>query len=80
MKTKKILYRILKILWFAFGGLIVFWTIFWYIKSHTINSLGVLATVILFATGIYMLMIFGAITLLFLFIKWLIKKFRKKRS
>ena len=78
-KIKKIAYKILKILWFSIGGLIIFWTIFWYVKSHTINSLGVLATVILFATGIYMLMIFGAITLLFLFIKWIIKKCKKKK-
>ncbi len=78
-KIKKILYKIAKIIWFTFGGLIIFWTIFWYVKSYTINSLGVIATIVLFATGIYMLMIFGAITLLFLLIKWIIKKCKKKK-
>ncbi len=79
MKTKSIIYKILKIIWLALGGLILFWTIFWYIKTLTINSLGVLATAVLFASGIYMLSIFIVITLLFLFTKWIIKKYKKKK-
>ncbi len=79
MKTKKTLYRILKILWFAFGGLIVFWTISWAIKMNSVDSFGVIIVAVLFAVGVYSLAIFIVITLLFLLIKWIIKKCKKKK-
>ncbi len=76
-KTSKRAYRILKIIWFMFGGLIVLWTVFWYIKSITIQDLAVIATIALFASGIYMLSIYLSITILFIAIKWAVKKIRK---
>ncbi len=78
-KTKKILYKILKIIWFIIGGFILLWTIFFFIKMYTIDTLGVLAGVILFAAGIYMLAIYLIITFLFLLIKWIVKKCKKKK-
>jgi len=76
-KSKKTSYRILKIIWFMFGVLIVLWTVFWYIKSITIQDLAVIATIALFASGIYMLSIYLSITILFIAIKWAVKKIRK---
>jgi len=80
MKTKKRIYRIVKIIWFIILGFILLWTIFFFIKMYTINTLGVIAVALLFATGIYMLIIFVGITLLFLLIKWIVKKWKKKIS
>lgn len=78
-KTKKIIYKISKIIWFLIGGFILLWTGFFFVKMYTIQDLGVLAGVVLFAAGIYMLMVYIVITLLFILIKWLIKRFRKKK-
>jgi len=79
IKIKKILYKILKIIWFIIGGFILFWTIFFFIKMQTINTLGVLAGAILFAAGLYMLGIYLIITFLFILIKWIVKKWKKKK-
>jgi len=79
VKTKKRIYRIIKIIWFIILGFILLWTLFFFIKMQTINTLGVIGVALLFATGIYMLIIFIGITLLFLLIKWIIKKIRKRK-
>ncbi|MBA7523010.1 hypothetical protein ES705_15133 [subsurface metagenome] len=76
-KTKALTWKIAKIIWFIIGGFILFWTIFFFIKMHTIQSLGVIGTALLFGVGLYTLVIFIVITLLFLLIKWLIKKFHR---
>ena len=77
-KTKKIIYKTIKAIWFTKGTLILAWTLFWFIKIQTIGDLGgVLAGTVLFASGIYLLAIYLAITLLFLLIKWIVKKIRK---
>ncbi len=78
-KTKKAPYRILKIIWFLIGGLIALWTISWAIKIKSVDSLGVVIIAIFLAMGIYGLVIFVIITLLFLLIKWIIKKCKKKK-
>lgn len=78
-KTKKIIYRILKIIWFILGGFALLWTVFFFIKMQTINTLGVIAAAVLFAAGIYILAIYIIVTLLFLFIKWTVKKFRRTK-
>ena len=76
-KTQRIIYRTLKIMWGIIGILILFWTSFWYIKVLTIGELGgVIAGTILFALGFYLLGIYIGITLLFLLIKWIIKKLK----
>ncbi|MBA7658379.1 hypothetical protein ES703_66330 [subsurface metagenome] len=82
MKAKiktKLIWRVLKIIWFIIGGFILLWAIFFFIKMHTIGGLGVLAGALLFAAGIYMLMIYFIITFLFILIRWIIKKLRKKK-
>lgn len=79
IKLNKWAYRILKIIWFSIGGLILLWTIFFFVKMYTIKTLGVIATALLFAVGIYYLIIFISITLLFLLIKWIVKKWIRKK-
>lgn len=76
-KLKKIAYNIIKTIWLIIGGLLILWTGFWFVKMYTIQDLGVIAIAVLFASGIYLIMIYLAITLLFLLIKWVIKKIRK---
>ena len=76
-KTKKIVYGIIKGIWLTIGSFILLWTIFWFVKIHLIGNLGgVLAGTVLLASGIYMLAIYTAVTLLFLLIKWIVKKLR----
>ena len=77
---KKIAYKILKIIWFIFGGLIALWTILLATQTDSQNNLGVVIIAVLFAIGIYSLIAFIIITLLFLIIKWFIKKCKKKKN
>ncbi len=79
-KTKKILYRILKIIWIIFGISIALWTSSIYIKMNSPIGLGIIGWVILFTIGISMLIFYAGITLGFLLIKWIIKKFRKRNK
>jgi len=77
LKIERPIYKILKTLWFIFGGLISLWTFFWYIKILTIGELGgVMASTILLASGIYALSIYIMATLLFLLIRFIIKKLK----
>jgi hypothetical protein len=78
-KTKKISYRILKVIWFLIGFLILLITFLLYLKMYSASGLGVIAVALLFSVGIYSLFIYIGITLLFLIIKWLIKKIRKRK-
>jgi hypothetical protein len=74
-KTKKIVYRILRIVWYILGLLILTWNIFWFIKVKILNDYELVRNVILFTLGIFVLIIYLLISL----IKWLIKKIRKKK-
>ncbi len=65
MKIKALTWKILKIIWFIFGGFILFFTLIFLIKTQTANGLGVIVVVLLFAVGLYAIAIFIAITLLF---------------
>ena len=78
--SKKFISPFLKTSWLILGGAILLWTIFWYIKMITINTLGVLALAALFASGIYLLAIYLGLTIIFLLIKWLIKKIKHERK
>lgn len=80
MKTKKIGYRILKVVWSLIGIFLVLFTSLIYSKMNSPTGLGIIVWVILFTIGIYSLFFYIGITLLFLVIKWLIKKFRGKRK
>lgn len=78
MNYKKIIYNFGKIIWAIVGLAILSWTIFWYIKIKTIGSLGgVMAGAVLLGIGIYALMFFMLITILFIIIKFINKR-RKK--
>jgi len=77
VKTKKRTYLFLKIIWFTLGGFIFLWTIFWYLQMiHT----GYIGSMILFVMGVYSTILFISITLLFISIKFLIKRWKKKKS
>ncbi len=78
MNYKKIIYNFGKIIWAIVGLAILSWTIFWYIKIKTIGSLGgVMAGAVLLGIGIYALMFFMLITILFIIIKFINKRRRK---
>ncbi len=85
-ETKKILCRILKIIWIAIGISISFVAISLWIKLSSLNGSGMsgigaaIGLALLVAASIYFLLIYIGITLLFLFIKWLIKKIRKRKN
>lgn len=79
MNTKKILYRILKVIWIFIGISITIITSLIYSKMNSPTGLGIIVWVILFTIGIYSLFFYIGITLLFLVIKWLVKKIRKNK-
>lgn len=62
--------------WFMIGGFILLWTIFFLIKMYSINTLGVIAVAMLFGIGLYLILIFIFLTILFLLVKWIIKKIK----
>lgn len=78
-KTKKILWKSSKITWFTFGALILLWILLWFIGIHFLRNSNVLTGIILFVWGLVILGAYIIITILFLLIKWLIKKFKKKK-
>ena len=78
MKPTKIIWTAGKIIWLIIFILIIAWTLFWFFQLPKSSDLGgVLALTILFASGIYMLAIFIAITILFLLIKFIIKLIKR---
>jgi hypothetical protein len=71
---KSKIWKILKIIWFLIGFLIILWTLFWFVQLNKTGDLGgVLALTMLFASGIYMLIIFIALTILIFLIGLMIK-------
>lgn len=76
-KTKKIGYKILKIIWAFIGILTLLFTGLIYLKMNSPTGLGIIMWVILFTIGFYSLFLYVGITLIFLIIKWLTKKIRK---
>ena len=77
-KTKRIIKKILKIIWIIIGVLVALITGLLYLRMYSVRGFGVIGLALLFAAGIYTLLIYAGITILFLLIKWLIKKFKKK--
>jgi len=79
-KSKKILYRTLKITWIIIGIFILFMTALIYIVMNSGTGQGLIVGIILFSAGVYSLFVYILITLLFLFFKWLIKKIKGKNK
>ena len=78
---KKIITITAKIIWAIIGLAILAWTIYWYYIIHIIGNLGgILAGTILLASGIYLLMFFMLITILFILIGFINKFITKKRK
>jgi len=84
MKKRDIAWKILKVIWLVIGLLIILWSVFWYIKAQIIGDLGgAVASIVLFAGGLYVLMIFIVISLLILLTKFIIRiiiKYSKKKK
>jgi len=78
MINKKTLSKILKLTWGLIGIVISVFTFLIYLKMISPIGLGIVGWVILFSIGIYSMFIYIVITLLFLIIKWIIKKVKKK--
>lgn len=78
-KTKRVLYRLLKIIWIFIGISIAIITSLIYSKMNSPTGLGIIVWVILFTIGIYSFFFYVGVTLLFLLIKWVVKKIRKKK-
>lgn len=77
MKYKNLIYNILKVIWLIIGGLILLWTGFWFIQIYIIGNLGgVLVSAVMFGTGLYGLIIFIILNILFLLIKYGVKKLK----
>lgn len=79
-KAKKQLFYILKMIWYIFGVLLLFlFSIFfawgWFVNDFT----KVLMLRLLFESSFYGLGIWGSFTLIFLLIKWIYKKWIKKK-
>ncbi len=77
-KTKKIIWKIFKIIWFTFGGFILLITLLLLIRMNTIKGWGSIGAALLLAVGVYAIGIFLLITILFLLIRWIIKKIKRK--
>jgi membrane protein implicated in regulation of membrane protease activity len=85
-KTKKILYKISKIIWVIIGILLLITTIFMWVKMSTFSGsgfegiAGTIALALLFATALGMFLGYLSITALFFFVRWLIKKLNKRKG
>ncbi|MCK9595720.1 hypothetical protein M0R19_00860 [Candidatus Pacearchaeota archaeon] len=84
-KIKKWIYRILKIVWALIGILLAIITIFMLVRMTSFQDsgfsgvVGAIALAVLTAAMIYIFIGYIIITILFLFIKWLIKRIRRKK-
>jgi len=82
-KIKKWAYRILKIIWIIIGGIIALITFLLFIKINTFSGSGfsgiggAIGLAVMFAAGLSAIFFYVIITLLFLLIKWIVKKVRK---
>lgn len=84
-KIKKWVYRILKIIWIVIGIFLAIIVISLWIKTATFRGSGfsgigaAIGLALLFIIGISIFLAYIGITLLFLLIKWIIKKFRRRK-
>jgi len=72
--------RIMKIVWIIIGVLIALITGLLYLRMYSARGFGVIGLALLFAAGVYALLIYAGITILFLLTKWIIKKIRKRKE
>ena len=80
-KSKSKTWKILKIVWFSFGGLSLAWTLFILITMQSIPNLGAIFVYTIFlAYGIIGLITFISVTIIYLIIKFIIKLIRKIRK
>jgi predicted membrane protein len=79
-KTRRIANRIFWIVWIIIGILISLWTGSIYAKMNSQTGLGIIAWVILFTIGIYLLALYAGATLLILLIKLIIKIIKRARK
>ncbi len=84
-KTKKILYKVLKIIWIIFGIFLALLLLLSFIKTQTYSGSGIsgiggaIGVALFFAIAVIALSIYGGLTLIFLIIKFVYKKWKKKK-
>ena len=79
IKPKKTIKRALITSWIVIGIFLLVWTGLVYIKMNSPTEMGIVGWVILFTLGIYALILYAGITILFLLIKLLVKIFWRRR-
>ncbi len=85
-KTKKRIYKIMKIVWFIIGIFLALILLLVFIRTKTFSGSGVagiggaIGLAILLAVSLISFFIFVGITLLFVLIKWIVKKWKKKKG
>jgi hypothetical protein len=77
-KDKKLLYKILKIIWIVIGILTLIWNIYWFVRVKIMYDYTFIINVMMFAFGVMALVLYAVSTLLFLLIKFIVKRVRKK--
>ena len=80
IKTREIISKIFKIAWIILGILIFIWTAYWFVRVKILYDYTFIINVMMFAVGIASLIFYISATLLFLIIRFLIKKFRRKKK
>ncbi|MDD5012314.1 MAG: hypothetical protein PHQ66_01555 [Candidatus Nanoarchaeia archaeon] len=84
-KTKKIIKKIFKIIWIILGGFLTIIFLLAFIKMKTFSGSGMsgiggaIGVALLFMITGGMFIIYIGTTILFLFIRWLIKRLKKKK-
>ncbi|MEK6913717.1 MAG: hypothetical protein AABW47_03545 [Nanoarchaeota archaeon] len=77
-KPKKMAYKILKVSWVILGILVLIWNIYWFVRVKIMYDYTFIINVMMFAFGVIALISYAVSTFLFLLIKFIIKKVKKK--
>jgi hypothetical protein len=78
-KSKNIFGKIFKIAWIILGILVFIWTAYWFVRVKIFYDYSFIINAMMFAVGVASSAFYISTTLLFSLIKFLIKKFKKKK-
>jgi len=76
---KKRLYNLLKVIWFLFGVLIFLWNLLWFIEIPLSRDIGIFVGIIFFIWGLIFLGIYVIMTILFLLIRGIVNKLKRRK-
>jgi hypothetical protein len=74
---KKKVKKAVKSTWIIAGILLLLWTLYFFIKTQTIKGLGTTAGALLFASGLYALLIYIIITMIAVLAQEIIKRYHE---